>query len=34
MEGKDAALSSVLLSTTLAAASVLRHGSLGTGPKL
>lgn len=30
----DAALSAVLLSTALAAASTLRHGSLGTGPKL
>lgn len=30
----DAALSSVLLSTNLAAASALRHGSLGNGPKL
>jgi len=30
----DAALSSVLLSTMLAAASALGHGSLGTCPKL
>lgn len=30
----DAALSSVLLSTTLAAVLVLRQGSLGSGPKL